>query len=100
MSTNDVQLYYSHFQENAVDTQRAKVFDAIIAGPDFPEEMKDKMHEWMNTASSINNMGETMAKSLSVSFLRFVIATPQERSQARKMGIMHNSLQPTTKERG
>ena len=94
----DFKLYYSHFQDNAVDTQRAAAFDAIISDAEFPAELKDKMQEWKRVLVSIKNMGENMAKSFVVSFIRFIMSTDEERKQAKRMGVLHNSLMP--KERG
>ncbi len=96
----DFKLYYSHFQDNAVDTQRAAAYDAIISDPEFPAELKDKMQEWKRILVTIKNMGETMAKSFVVSFVRFIMSTDEEKKQAKRMGVLHNSLMPTTKERG
>ena len=96
----DYKLYYSHFQENAVDTQRAAAFDAIISDPEFPAELKNKMQDWKRVLVTIKNMDENMAKSFVVSFVRFIMLSDEERKQAKRMGVLHNSIMPTTKERG
>ncbi len=92
-------LYYKHFQENAVDTERAAVYDAILSDPEMPDQLKEKLMDWKRTLSTIKNMGETMSKSLSVSFMRFVMMTPAEQAQAKRMGELHNALM-RNKERG
>ena len=99
MTTTDFTLYYSHFQDNAVDSQRAAAFDSIISDPEFPAEMKEKMQEWKRILVTIKNMGDTMAKSFVVSFLRFIMLSDEERKQAKRVGDLHNALMPK-KERG
>lgn len=95
----DYKLFYSHLQSNDVDTQRAAVFDGIISDDEFPVELKSKLIGWYKTLTTIKNTGDTMAKSFCVSFLRFILATPEERGKMKDMGRMIASLAPK-QERG
>ena len=92
---SEIKVFYQHFQDNKVDTQRAAVFDEIMVDDFYPEELKAKLQSW-KTAYGTKNVGETMAKSFAISFLRFVMMSDQEREQARRMGEMHRALMPTS----
>ena len=94
---NQLELYYKNFQNSAVDKQRAQVYDDIMADDFFPEEMKAKLESWSTIYGTVKSVGETMAKSFAVSFLRFVMMTEEERRQASRIGQLHNSIAPKSK---
>lgn len=91
---SELELYYQHFQDSSIDSQRAKVYDEIMADDYFPVEMKNKLEQWSNQYGATKGVGVTMAKSLAISFLRIVMATKEEREQMMRMGRLHHSLAP------
>lgn len=83
--------FYLHFQKPDADTIRAAQFDTLVE--DLSDNMKRRVMETYRILTD-TGFGETTAKSLVISLIRYDCLSDVEREAARHLGLAHNSLAP------